>query len=113
MVLPIENVTGWTDLMQGHVVAAVYNSLNVPMGGWLIVIFYFLVMLILQARTQSWELPTIVGTIFLTVFLVAPTGVTDLNPAAFGVPQAGAAVLIYVFFLALSLFKTVAKEKSV
>jgi len=110
MALPIENVVGWSDLMQGNVVTAVWNSLNVPLGGWLIVFLYLLVMIILQMRTQSWELSTVLGTIFLTVFLTAPT---VLNPAGFGVAQAGTTILIYVFFLTSSLFRTVAKEKQV
>lgn len=110
MALPIENVTGWTDLMQGHVVAAAWNGLSEPTGGWLIVFLYFIIMIVLQMRTQSWELPTIVGTIFLTVFLTAPT---TLNPAGFGTAQAGTVILIYVFFLSLTLFKIVAKEKNV
>lgn len=99
----LQNVTGWSELMDGHVVSAAFQALNIPLGGMLILILYILLSLVLWIRTQSVELCTIMSFIFLGIFLVSPW---------FNKQSIGIAILITVFELGATIFKFIAKEKN-
>jgi len=99
-----ENVTGWNYLINGEVGMAAFSALNEPTGGWLIFMFWILITMIIVTRTNSWELATIIGIIFLTVFLTQPW---------FTSMQIGGAILFMVFLLGITLFRLAAKEKSI
>jgi hypothetical protein len=104
MVGNLTNVTGWSDLIDGNIGLAAYNALNVPLGGWLIMIFWIVITFIIVTRTNSWELSTIVGLIFTALFLTVPW----FQPA-----QIVGAILFLVFQLAIVWFRMAAKEKNV
>lgn len=97
------NVAGWNDLMAGRPVWAAYNALNEPWGNWLIFILWIIITFVIVAKTNSWELSTIVGLIFFTLFLTMPW---------FDGKQIGVAILFMVFQLAIVLFRMAAKEKN-
>lgn len=97
------DVTGWSDLMSGNVVTAVFNVFNTPMGGYLVFMLYIVISLVLWARTQSIELVAIISLLFCSSFLVTPW----FNDITIGVT-----IVITAFELALVAFKAFAKEKS-
>jgi hypothetical protein len=97
------NVPGWNDLMAGRPVWAAYHALNEPLGNWLIFILWIIITFVIIARTNSWELSTIIGLIFLTLFITMPW---------FSGPQIGVAILFMVFQLGVVLFRMAAKEKN-
>lgn len=99
----LENVSGWTQLMDGNVVSAVFTALNDPLGGWLIFILYVIISLVLWARTQSIEICAIISCIFVGVFLT-----TDW----FNSITMGLTIIITVFELAATIYKMIAKEKN-
>ena len=100
----LTNVTGWTDLMSGNVVTAVYNVYNTPIGGYLILLLYIVISLVLWARTQSIELVAIMSLLFSASFLISPW----LNSTGIGI-----VMVITAFELALVAFKFLTKEKDV
>lgn len=100
----LQNVTGWSELMQGDIAAAAFQALNVPLGGTLIFILYLLISLVLWVKTQSIELCTIISFIFLGVFLTTPW---------FNDQTIGLAIIITAFQLGATFFKLVAKEKNI
>lgn len=99
----LENVTGWNALMSGNITGAAFSALNEPTGGWLILMLYIVIILVLWIRTQSVELCTIISFLFLGVFLVAPW---------FTKQTIGIAVIVTAFLLGATIFKLVSKEKN-
>jgi hypothetical protein len=99
----IENVTGWSELINGNVTGAAFQALNVPLGGSLILILYIVLSIVLWVRTQSIELCTIMSFIFLGVFLTVPW---------FTKETIGIAIIITVFELGATIYKFIAKEKN-
>lgn len=99
----IENVTGWNALMTGNITGAAFTALNEPTGGWLILMLFIIITLVLWIRTQSVELCTIISFIFLGVFLTQPWFTRE---------TIGIAVLITAFLLGATIFKLVSKEKN-
>lgn len=97
------NVPGWNDLVAGRPVWAAYNALNEPWGNWLIFILWIIITFVIISKTNSWELSTIVGLIFFTLFLTMPW---------FSGTQIGVAILFMVFQLGIVLFRMAAKEKN-
>lgn len=97
------NVPGWDLLMEGNVTMAAYQALDIPMGNWLIFILWLLITFVIITKSGSWELSTIVGLIFLTVFLATPW---------FGGAQKGAAILFMILQIAMVLFRIATKEKN-
>lgn len=97
------NVPGWDLLMNGSVGTAAFQSLDIPMGNWLVFIMWLLITFVIITKSNSWELSTIVGLIFLTVFLATPW---------FGSAQKGAAILFMILQIAMVLFRLATKEKN-
>lgn len=92
----LTNVTGWQNLTDGHIVAAVFNAYNEPFGGLLVLLIYITISAILYLRTQSIELCTIISFLFLGVFLVSPWFTTKAM---------GIAIIITAFELGMTLYK--------
>jgi hypothetical protein len=92
----LTNVTGWQNLTDGNIVAAVFNAYNEPWGGYLILLIYITISAVIYLRTNSIELCTIISFIFLGVFLVSPW---------FSTKAMGIAIIITAFELGTTLYR--------
>jgi len=70
--LPV-NATGWSDLMDGHIVTAVYNMYNTAFGsmGIPVVILFFVYQIMLYSKTQNVTLMWVTGIIFAGLYVTS------------------------------------------
>jgi len=67
--LPI-NATGWTELMNGHMISAVYTMFNTAFGGMgiVVVILFFVYQIMLYMKTKNITLMWVIGIIFASLY---------------------------------------------
>jgi hypothetical protein len=70
MVTTPTNVTGWSELMDGHMVQAVYTMFNTAMGntGWPVIFLFFTYQIMLFIKTRNLTLMWITGIIFASMY---------------------------------------------
>jgi hypothetical protein len=71
--IPVQNVTGWNELINGQVVAAVFTAFDTPIGGggYMLLGLFIVLSAVLVIKTNI-EIAFIVGIIFLGVFGTTP-----------------------------------------
>jgi len=99
----LENATGWNELMTGNITGAAFVAIDQPLGGYLIVSLYVLLMLIIWMRTQAPELCAVLSIITYALFRLSPWFTTARGE--------GIIILMTVTFIALTFFKYMAKEQ--
>jgi len=74
--IPI-NTTGWNELMDGHMILAVYTMFDTAFGnmGIIVVILFFLYQFMLYMKTQNLTLMWIIGIMFTSLY--ASTAVVE------------------------------------
>ena len=62
--------TGWTDLVDGNMMAAVYNMFNTAMGGngWPVVVLFIIFQVMLYFKTRNLTMAWITGIIFVSLY---------------------------------------------
>jgi hypothetical protein len=100
----IENVTGWNELMTGNITGAAFQAIDVPLGGYLILGIYIIIIFVLWMRTQSVELCAVMSLLFLGMFIASPWVAVNRGK--------GILMIMTVFFIAGWIFKAIAKEKN-
>lgn len=66
------NVTGWNELMDGHMVSAVYTLFNTAFNGWFVALLFFVYQFMLFMKTRNWTLMFISTLFFVSMFVVVP-----------------------------------------
>jgi hypothetical protein len=61
------NVTGYSDLLSGHVVGGVFNSWNYFLGGYFLLLIYVAVQLIVYFKSKSAVPGLIISILFLII----------------------------------------------
>ncbi len=64
------NTTGWTELMDGNMIAAVYTMFDTAFGGMgmVVVILFFVYQLMLYMKTKNLTLMWTIGIIFASLY---------------------------------------------
>lgn len=67
--IPI-NATGWTELMDGHMISAVYTMFDTAFGsmGMVVVMLFMVYQFMLYWKTQNVTLMWIIGVIFASLY---------------------------------------------
>jgi hypothetical protein len=71
LVFPVENTTGWSDLISGHMVTAAFNMYNVAWVGWIVGILYCVYQIMLYIKTRSPMLGFITGILFVSLYITS------------------------------------------
>lgn len=98
------NVPGWDLLMNGQPVSAAYQSMDEPLGGWLLAALWIVIVGVIITRTDSWELTTILSLIF---------GAAFFSSEWFGTAQKVFLLIFIVLQMGIVLYRIMAKEKNI
>jgi len=63
------NVTGWTEILDGKLIEAVYGMYNLALNGWFVTILFFSFQLILYIKTKNMTLTWVTGMIFASMYV--------------------------------------------
>jgi len=63
--IPPENVTGWTQLMDGNIVGAAWTMYNTALVGWMIGILFIIFQILILWKTRNPMLAWTVGAVML------------------------------------------------
>ena len=65
------NATGWTDLINGNMIAAVYNMFDTAFGsmGIVVVLLFIVYQIMLYQKTKNLTLMWIIGIIFASLYV--------------------------------------------
>ena len=64
------NVTGWTELMNGNMISAVYTMFDTAFGsmGIIVVILFFVYQIMLYQKTKNLTMMWVIGIIFASLY---------------------------------------------
>lgn len=68
MVIGPENATGWSQIMDGHMISAVYTMYDTSLVGWTIAILFFVYQIMLFLKTRNLVLSWITGILFASLY---------------------------------------------
>ena len=101
----VNNVTGWNQLFDGHMIGAAVLMYDTAFVGWVVIILYLVYQIMLYLKTQNLNLGFITGLIFISLYVTGLTfyGIPVLKFT--GIPWLfvilvlqGAGALIDIFF---------------
>jgi len=87
----VANVTGWNELLSGHMISAAYVMYDEALIGFVIILLYILFQVMLYLKTKSWNLGFVMGLFFMSMYI----GATSIT----GVPLLKASVVPWAFLL--------------
>ena len=72
------NVTGWSELYNGHPIDAVFLMYNTALMGWTVAILFLLFQFMLFLKTRNPVIAFVTGVIFISMYLTS-TFVTAIS----------------------------------